>query len=95
MNTTSKVAGLRRRDFLKTLGLVSGGMLVAGASAVPAATRRTAVRIGVLIPRSALYPSLGDSFVAGLKLAFTNSDPVDWAVEDVGFTPGWVLEKCR
>ena len=95
MNTTSKVAGLRRRDFLKTLGLVSGGMLVAGASAVPAATRRTAVRIGVLIPRSTLYPSLGDSFVAGLKLAFTNSDPVDWVVEDVGFTPGWVLEKCR
>jgi branched-chain amino acid transport system substrate-binding protein len=95
MNITQKLPGLKRRDFLKTLGLISGGMMASEVSALRADVNGASAKIGVLVPQSNLYPLLGDSFTTGFKLALAPTDRVDVIVEDSGFTAGCAVEKCR
>lgn len=85
--------GFDRRGFLKTLGLISAGMLARPVAGVAAATG-TSSRVGVLVPRSSLYPWLGESFVAGLRLGVAPS-ATELIVEDTGTRPGLAVDKCR
>lgn len=94
MNKVTQNSGMGRRDFLKALGLFAGGAVAAGAIPVPIGLRRAPVRIGVLAPRAELYPSMGDHFAAGLKLAMSSSG-AEILVVDAGGTPGRAEEQAR
>lgn len=56
--------------------------------------------IGVLLPRSNLYPALGANFLAGLRLALAGDDrpagrAIDLVVEDYGFGQIMAEEQCK
>jgi branched-chain amino acid transport system substrate-binding protein len=73
-------SGLSRRAFLRSAGLAAGALAAAPllnaapawaagpapASALP--TGRDLLTIGVLLPRSTIYPALGSNFLAGMQL---------------------------
>jgi branched-chain amino acid transport system substrate-binding protein len=96
MKITKRPGGMDRRDFLKALGLFAGGAVASGAApvSVPIALRRAPVRIGVLAPRSHLFPELGNHFAQGLRLGMSASG-AEFVVEDAGATPGRAEEKAR
>lgn len=93
MTDSNKARNLSRRGFLKTLGIVSAGFL-ARPAAIRASNATGAAKVGVLIPRSSLYPWLGDSFTSGLRLGIQPSG-AELIIEDTGTRPSLAVEKCR
>lgn len=93
---------LTRRHFLQWAGLVSAAGLVVPflppvSPVIPRATPKP-TRIGLLLPKSGLDPSLADSFLAGLKYGmhtYGPDRPVDLSVHGVGSTPSSAYEIAR
>jgi len=102
MNDDHPASGLSRRAFLRSAGLAAGALAAAPLlTAAPAwAAGPTPVRalpsgrdlltIGILLPRSTIYPALGANFLAGMQLYFNQAandtlPAVRLVAEDVGF----------
>lgn len=75
MNETNNPAGLSRRQFLIKAGLATGAL---AAMPLQAQARfiwdgRPPLRVGLVVPESSVYPLMGESLVAGLKLSFAET----------------------
>lgn len=76
MNRGKRLARLGRREFLRVAGLAAGAALLPPSTACAAGTdpdrhwpvQSGAIRVGVLLPGTSLYPALGANLVAGLSL---------------------------
>jgi branched-chain amino acid transport system substrate-binding protein len=109
MAGTTRALYTGRRDFLRTVGLVAGS-LVAGAS--PAVVARTAhaermstnqqaVKVGLLVPRSKVYPYLHESFINGVQLSLDQAAEqvgrrrVQFVIEMIGASPSTTQQKAE
>jgi branched-chain amino acid transport system substrate-binding protein len=67
--------------------------------AVPApasARSRQALRIGVLLPQSRIYPTMGERIVTGMRLCFEQAGrPVELHVQDIGLGSDLAIQKAR
>ncbi len=82
MNDDHPSSGLSRRAFLRSAGLAAGALAAAPllnaapawaagpvpAAAPPVAGGRALLTVGVLLPPSTIYPTLGSNFLAGMQL---------------------------
>jgi branched-chain amino acid transport system substrate-binding protein len=102
MNDDHPSSGLSRRAFLRSAGLAAGALAAApllnatpawaaGPAPGPALpVGRDLLTIGVLLPRSTIYPALGGNFLAGMQLYFNQATDdtrpaVRLVAEDAGF----------
>ncbi len=86
---------MSRRTFIQTVGLVAGGVAtfplqVHAAKFLP---RNPVLTVGVLSPRSTVVPLMGENFVAGMKVQFTEAGwtRVNLITVDAGLSPGRAL----
>jgi branched-chain amino acid transport system substrate-binding protein len=95
-----------RRNFIRNAASLLGAALATPALALPAASALTALRqgaplrVGVLLPRSTLQPTLGANFLAGLRLALAaaardSGRQVEVISEDIGSAPALAAGKAR
>lgn len=66
---------LTRRTLLKAAAAASGALLAAPLALPGLAAPDGALRVGLLLPRSSLYPQLGAGLLSGLKLALDAAGP--------------------
>jgi branched-chain amino acid transport system substrate-binding protein len=90
---------MSRRKFIKSAGMVTGAVatLPLQAHARFLSSRNPAITVGVLSPRSALVPRMGDNFVAGMQLQFADAGwtRVKLVTTDAGSTPGRALNGVQ
>lgn len=90
---------MSRRKFLTTVGLVAGGVatLPLTAHAAKFFPRNPAITVGILSPRSTMVPQMGEHFLAGMKLQFTEAGwtRVNLLTVDAGLTPGRALSGIQ
>lgn len=85
---------LTRRGFLRSVGVFAGALAVpqarSAAGARDASKRGDLLRLGVLLPRSGIYPLMGANLVAGMNLFFDraqrslNGRPIELVVSEIG-----------
>ncbi|MCC6187846.1 MAG: ABC transporter substrate-binding protein [Anaerolineales bacterium] len=96
--------GLSRRGFLKLTGAAGAGMaaapwLLAGCS--PAVTTSQPLKIGLLLPYSAVYAELGNSIERGVRMYLDETGneaggrSIEIITEDEGATPDDATPKAR
>lgn len=106
-----KASNVDRRDFLKMFGLTLGGVAISNIhfpskhdvnlihSAKPKLSKLPAV--GLLVPRSSLYPNLGNNIAAGLKLCMdevdlnNNYNPDKLQIVEIGPRPIEAIENVK
>lgn len=95
---------ITRRGFLKLTGALVGVLAFPGGTrAATSLTRSVAspLRIGVALPQSRFYPTLGDSFLAGMRLFFSQEQDhvagraITLVTEDHGVSPLRALQKTH
>jgi branched-chain amino acid transport system substrate-binding protein len=92
---------LSRRGFLQAAGLAAGACAAAPLLGACGAAASGPVKIGVLLPYSAVYAALGASIENGLRLYLEESDNVaggrelQLITEDEGATPDEATPKAR
>lgn len=81
MKEEKKTTALSRRKFFKSAGLLAGGIVAASApmmakAAVPPLPRNAdqTIKVGILRPRSQIYPTMGDNLTQGMKLCLDQHD---------------------
>ncbi len=90
---------MNRRQFIKTASLVTGAVatfpLQAHARFLP--SQNPAITVGVLSPRSTMVPRMGENFVAGMQLQFTEAGwtRVKLVTVDAGSSPGHALTRAQ
>jgi branched-chain amino acid transport system substrate-binding protein len=100
---------ITRRSFLKTVGAAATAGLLSACN--PAARLDHALRsvarsgppldVGVLLPRSTIYPQLGEQMLAGMRLRFEQDEnqvagrPVRLLAEDIGFGQSLIEAKAQ
>jgi branched-chain amino acid transport system substrate-binding protein len=90
---------MSRRRFIKTVGLVAGGVATfpLQAHARKLFSGNPAITVGVLSPRSTMVHRMGENFVAGMKLQFAEAGwtRVNLVTVDIGRSPGVALAKAQ
>ena len=94
-----------RRQFLRAAAVLAGAAALplgpaakaaAGPAPATAQTTRAALRVGVLVPTSTIYPQLGAELLEGLGLAFEQAGQGDALVaQDVGLGVGLVAPAAE
>jgi branched-chain amino acid transport system substrate-binding protein len=98
-----------RRSFLKTVGAAATAGLLSACNPVTQldhALRSVArsgppLDVGVLVPRSTIYPQLGEHLLAGMRLRFEQDEhqvagrPVRLIAEDIGFGQSLISAKAQ
>lgn len=101
MDHHKRTAAFTRRGFLKTVGALTGAIMlpVAGArvaKAGPKSGRGVSARMGLLLPDAALHPTLPQSFTAGLQLLAEQTEAViDLIPETIDASPSSVVAKAQ
>jgi branched-chain amino acid transport system substrate-binding protein len=92
---------MTRRRFLKTAGLTAGALAAAPLMSACRGAASGPVKIGLLLPYSAVYAALGQSIENGLRLYFEQSGnaaggrTLQLVIEDEGATPDEAMPKAR
>jgi branched-chain amino acid transport system substrate-binding protein len=100
---------ITRRRFLKTIGVTAAAGLLPACGpvtrldhALRRVTRSSApLEIGVLMPRSTIYPQFGEHLLAGMRLRFGQDEqrvagqPVRLLAEDIGFGQSLINAKAN
>jgi branched-chain amino acid transport system substrate-binding protein len=81
-------SALSRRGLFKAAGALAGALALGPLTLrLGAAGRGEALTVGLLLPRSSLYPQLGASLLAGLGLAAAHGRPLRLLAEEYGTLP--------
>jgi branched-chain amino acid transport system substrate-binding protein len=102
--------GISRRGFLKLAGAAGAGVAAgpllaacgpAATTAAPTATASPPLKIGLLLPYSAVYAELGNSIERGMRMYFDETGneaggrTIEIITEDEGATPDEATPKAR
>lgn len=107
MSHDASRTGLTRRTLFRSAAVIVGGLAAsqfvpAEASSSPVATlpsaaptAREALRVGLLVPSSTLYPTLRQDFLAGFSLPNDGATKLEMVVAEGGVGPDWAMQGAR
>src|SRR5574341_212640 len=104
--------GISRRDFFRITGMAAAGMATGSwlaactpaettAPTVPTATAGPPLKIGLLLPYTAVYAELGNSIERGMRMYFDETGneaggrAIEIITEDEGATPDEATPRAR
>ena len=101
MEKKDHVSGLNRRDFLKAACFMTGGLIISPPSLSFFSPCNPAIKIGILVPGSKIYPDLGHNLLAGMKVYFEHSGKmpdslrIELNTRDIGYISSTALRNAR
>ncbi|MGA1790010.1 MAG: ABC transporter substrate-binding protein [bacterium] len=101
MEKKDHISGLNRRDFLKAACFMTGGLIISPPSFSFFSPCNPAIKIGILVPGSKIYPDLGHNLLAGMKAYFEHSGKmpdslrVELNTKDIGCISSAALRNAR
>ena len=97
MNTIAPPTRMNRRNFLKQIAVMTAGLLLPSQLQTWAASKNRQRSIGILLPPSDAYPTMGESFVGGMRLYFNQVtvESVELHVENITHSAASAAQKAR